>query len=91
MNVISPKVLSQIELFYHPMLSVYLEEEKEEEADQWTPPRRMNISKNQVYRMEAGSANSDYVDFQVLTYHRDFTITVFLCECFLMLRLGKVC
>ena len=38
MNVISSKVLSQIELFYHPMLSVYLEEEEEEEAEQWTPP-----------------------------------------------------
>ena len=38
--------------------------------------------------MEAGSANSDYFDFQVLAYHRDFTMTIFLCECFLRLRKG---
>ena len=48
----------------------------------------MNVYKNQVYRMEAGSANSDYYDFQVLAYHRDFTMTIFLCECFLRLREG---
>ena len=88
MNVISPEILSQIEQFYHPKLSVYLEEEEEEEVEQWTPSKQMNVSKNQVYRMEAGSANSDYVDFQVLAYHRDFTMTIFLCECFLRLREG---
>ena len=88
MNVTSPEILSYIEQFYNPKLSVYSEEEEEEEVEQWTPSKQMNVSKNQVYRMEAGSANSDYVDFQVLAYHRDFTMTVFLCECFLRLREG---
>ena len=37
MNVISLKILSQIKLFYHLMLSVYLEE-KDEEVEQSSCP-----------------------------------------------------
>ena len=43
MNVISPEILSQIEQFYHPKLSVYLEEEEEEEHVLTKAPRNINV------------------------------------------------
>ena len=43
MNVISPEILSQIEQFYHPKLSVYLEEEEEEEHVLTKAPRNINF------------------------------------------------
>ena len=44
--------------------------------EQQTPPRRINIFKKQLSQMKAGSMKMVYVNCQVSTHVRDFTVAI---------------